>query len=152
MPKVEIENDRIPSLYRRLSAIMQQYVFDTRLLNEAVISNARTLEDEAQRLLQQKQNIIEEYAAKWSEDEDLPDGAEVGDVKYQKVGDRQVPQFRSEEAREDAEDDLDKLFDGSKVFTITEVPSDALEYPEGETMQLWYDLDFMVDFEDGGTK
>lgn len=150
MPKVEIENDRIPNLYRRLAQIMQDYVFDTRLLNEAVISNARTLEGAAQSIMQRKQEIIEEHAAKWSEDEDMPDNAEPGDVKYQQVGDRQMPQFESEETRKEAEDNLDKLFDGSKVFTITEVPSDALEYPEGETMQLWYDLDFMVDFEDGG--
>ncbi|AUO79297.1 hypothetical protein [Salinibacter phage M31CR41-2] len=150
MPKVEIDNERIPNLYRRLAQIMQEYVFDTRLLNEAVISNARTLEDEAQYIIRQKQEIIDEHAAKWSEDEDMPDNVEPGDLKYQMRSGQQIPQFPSEKERDEAQKKLDDLFDGSKVFTITEVPSEAVEYPEGETMQLWYDLDFMVDFEDGG--
>lgn len=151
--KVELSKQRIPALYRRLSSIMREHVFDTRLLNEAVISNARTIEDEAQRLLREKSEIVDQYAEKWQEDEDLPDDAEVGDVKYQtRPNGGRVPRFPSAEKKEQAESEIDDLFEGTKVFTVTRVPSAALEYPEGETMQLWYDLDFMVDFEDGGTQ
>jgi len=145
--KVEISKENIIGTFERLRRIMQDVVFDARMLNLAVIRNARELEETAKDLREQKAEIVEEYAAKWSEDEDIPDDREAGQIKVQRVGGDVTPRFPSVEARQKAEQEMQDVFDGTKVFDVDVVPADILECPEGITLDTWYQLDFMIDFD-----
>lgn len=148
--EIELTYDEITEAYTALSEMMQEHRFDNRMLNLAILKNARRLEDKAEALLQEKQEIIREHADRWTEEEieekfgdQPPAHVEPGEIKIQQIGSQQLPQFESEDKREVAESKLDATFDGSETFTLKTVPEEAMDIPEGETLGLWSGLEWM---------
>lgn len=142
--EVSLPKSDILTIYSKLEGMMQEHKFDNRMLNMAVLKNARALEDAAEKLRRGRQDIFADHADTWGEGEDVPAGAEVGQMKIQQLPDgRSVPRFKNEEHAEKASIRIDNLFEGEEAFVLKVVPEEAMDIPDGETLDVWSRLEWM---------
>lgn len=149
--EIALSYDDILSAYTTLSRLMQEYRFDARMLNLAVLKNARALESKGEELQEKKQEILREHADVWNEDEigeDAPAHAQPGQMKTVRMGGKVMPRFKSGDDADLAQQKLDAALDGEETFSLKTVPAEAMEVPEGETLDVWEPLAWMFEDEE----
>lgn len=148
-----IDKSDLPGLYRKLKGMMQNVSFEAQMLNIAVLRNAKTIQEDAERLINEKERIFGEYAEHWGEGEDLPDGAEIGGRKSVDMGGGVTrPKYPNRESRLEAENELNDLFEGTSEYTFEQVPVEAFEVPDGSPIAVWDGLDFMFKRQDADSE
>lgn len=146
MLNMELEKSNILSAYEHLSAIAKQHRFDNRMLNVGVLKNKARLEPIAKTLAEKRATIFDKHAAKWKQGDEVPDNAEPGQMKTKKYRGKRVPRWKNEDHAELAAEKINNLFEGTKEVDVHTVPLEAMDIPEGETIDFWDPVEFM--FED----
>ena len=140
---MELDRSKVLIAYNRLQALVQEYRFDSRVLNVALLKNKARLEETATELNQKRSEIFQKHAAVWSEDEDLPDDVERGQMKTVRINGNDVPRWKNQDHADLASEKLNSLFDGTEEVDVVTVPFEAMPIPEGETIEIWEPIEFM---------